>query len=499
MDDPYRRLIEFQQQLAQDLVPERLPEQIMDATRKFMGVQNVVVVGIEGELLGDWWTHDDGVKVTTHSIGAIQRGLASSTGWWRGGLEENPSPSVVAANILSCVAACINLAGKNLGAIYCDIREGTRRFTDEDAMRLKLMADVFAVHVEYFHLTQMKKQQERLKQEASGAVSSLIGDTIAMKNLKADLAAAARISNPVLLLGETGVGKEVAAYSIHNQSDRSAGPLIIIHCAAIAGDLFESEMFGHEKGAFSGAHRKRRGRIELANQGTLFLDEVGDIPLQFQVKLLRVIETKRIWPVGSEVEIGPLNFRLICATNRPLKQMVQEKTFREDLYYRISGLPIRIPSLRERKEDIPVLASFFASSGSDPKLLPDSSMALLQSADWPGNVRQLKTVIENAKVLTSGSVISRNSIEKQLALYHFPTEKPSLPVEWTFPEIQRRLDSGAMEAEELQGILVPLYLNCRNNWNEVGRRLQCNRPKELRDFRNFVYYRIKTGAISLPE
>src|SRR5262249_14108971 len=285
---------------------------------------------------------------------------------------------------------------------------------------------------------------------------------------------------------------------------RARGPFVPIHCAAIPRDLFESELFGHEKGAFSGAYRRHHGRMELANGGTLFLDEVGDIPMESQIKLLRAIEVKKIWPIGAEVEIGPLDFRLICSTNRPIRKMVSEKTFREDLFYRISGMQIRVPSLRERMEDIPLLATYFVSQGSNPKKIEDSAIHLLQSVDWPGNLRQLRTVLENARDLAVSPVITKEIIEKQLS-YQFIHDgedakvRQEAPLKLTFEEIHRKWNAGEMDGNELQNLLIPLYMQSRKNLSVLARKLNCQTPKELREFRNFIYYRRKNGILTLPE
>lgn len=501
--DFYEQLVEFQRSLASTSDSDHLLQQILEMIRISMDAENVLLLGLEGGLLGGWWIRDEGSRVTNHSMDVTRKAIASTKGYWKGGIandDEAASESQREANILSCLAARVQLGNRNLGAIYCDVRHGARRFTDEDGEKLRLLGDIFAIYVDYFVGNQDRKYVLNKIRQAN-QFPMLLGETILMKNLKADLNAASQLSTSVLLYGESGAGKEVAAHYIHAMSVRADKPFATIHCAAIPRDLLESELFGHEKGAFSGAYRKHRGRMELANQGTLFLDEVGDIPLEFQVKLLRVIEDKRIWPVGSETELGPLDFRLVCSTNRPLKKMVTDKTFREDLYYRISGMQIRLPSLRERIEDIPLLASYFASQGKNPRKLDDRAITLLQSLKWPGNVRQLKTLVENARDLAAGPVISREAIEKQLeyqSMYE-GNESEEQELRWTFEEIQRRWSTGEMDAKELQNILIPLYLKENKNLSAVARKLQCATPQQLREFRNFIYYRRKIGTINLPD
>lgn len=501
--DFFEQLVAFQRNLSKTSDSDAILQEILQITRISMDAENVLILGIERGILGGWWVRNEGSRVTTHSMDVTRKALSSEKGYWRGGLAQDPvgaSESQRDANILSCLASRVQLGDRLLGAIYCDVRKGERRFTDEDGEKLKMLGDIFAIYVDYFTTNQDRKQVTTKIRDGSFS-PMLLGETILMKNLKADLNTAAQLSTSVLLYGESGSGKEVAAQYIHAMSARAEKALAAIHCAAIPRDLLESELFGHEKGAFSGAYRKHRGRMELANQGTLFLDEVGDIPLEFQVKLLRVIEDKRIWPVGSETEVGPLDFRLVCSTNRSLKKMVAEKTFREDLFYRISGMQIRLPSLRERIEDIPLLASYFASQSKNPRKLDDRAIVLLQSLDWPGNVRQLKTMVENARDLAAGSVITREAIEKQLeyqSMYE-PKEPEEAGLRLTFEEIQRRWNAGELDAKELQNILIPLYLKANKNLSAVARKLHCTTPQQLREFRNFIYYRRKTGTIILPD
>jgi transcriptional regulator with GAF, ATPase, and Fis domain len=497
----FEQLVQYQRTLSAELESDRIPESILEIVRNCMDAENVLLVGVEGGLAGNWWVRNEGSKVSS-SMDVIRKALANEEGYWRGGTAVDfarASESQKKENILSCLAAKICAGSRTIGVIYCDVRHGSRRFTDEDGERLKLLADLFAVYVDYFQSTHETKQKAEKTLRKVYNDPLLLGETTVMKNLKSDLETAARLSTSVLLFGESGVGKEVAAQYVHKMSDRSHQPFAAIHCAAIPRDLLESELFGHEKGAFSGAYRKHRGRMELANHGTLFLDEVGDISLEFQVKLLRVIEDKKIWPVGSEAEIGPLDFRLICSTNRPIKKMVSEQTFREDLFYRISGMQIRIPPMRERLEDIPLLASYFASQGGNPKKVEDAAIQLLELLDWPGNVRQLRTILENARDLATGPIITKEAIQKQLG-YQSLTESKNeqSPGRITFEEIQRRWNSGDMDGKELQNIIVPLYLESRKNLSAVARKLQCSTPQQLREFRNFIYYRRKTGTIDLP-
>jgi len=241
---------------------------------------------------------------------------------------------------------------------------------------------------------------------AQYSLASLKGESGPMSQLKERLRSYARMDAPVLILGATGTGKELAAHALHDESNRSAGPLVSINCAAIPKDLFESELFGYVRGAFSGAHQGgKMGQIELADQGTLFLDEIGDMPPQAQAKLLRVLESRTICRVGA-VTSEPVDFRLIAATNRDIKSMIRAGSFREDLYYRINTFVLEIPALRDRTEDILPLARYFLSRmGHDDISFTPAAVAALESFEWPGNIRQLNNAILHAATMRVGSAI----------------------------------------------------------------------------------------------
>jgi Nif-specific regulatory protein len=214
----------------------------------------------------------------------------------------------------------------------------------------------------------------------------------------------------LLLLGESGTGKELFARAIHKWSERKSGPFIAVNCVGLSKELFESELFGHEKGAFTGAHQLKKGKMELAHGGTVFLDEIGDISTEIQAKLLRFLQEKEFERVGSTKSIR-VDVRIIAATNRNLAELVKEGHFRDDLYYRLNVVPIALPALRERKEDIPVLADYFVQrfSKETKKNFTDvtpEAMEKLMSYDWPGNARELANTIERAIVMGRGPQIT---------------------------------------------------------------------------------------------
>ncbi|MCA9603276.1 MAG: sigma-54-dependent Fis family transcriptional regulator, partial [Myxococcales bacterium] len=235
-------------------------------------------------------------------------------------------------------------------------------------------------------------------QEELGLETELVGESPAMRELKALIAKVAPTEGRVLILGENGTGKELVAAAIHAGSPRRDRPFVKLNCSAIPAELVESEVFGHEKGAFTGAVGTRKGRFELADGGTLFLDEIGDMPERMQVKLLRVLQEGTFERVGG-TRTMKVDVRIIAATNRDLSGMVAEGKFREDLYYRVNVMPLRVPPLRERPGDVPLLAAFFVQrfcrDYNRPRLLIEPSCAdILAAQPWPGNVRELRNIIE---------------------------------------------------------------------------------------------------------
>ena len=237
----------------------------------------------------------------------------------------------------------------------------------------------------------------------------IIGESPALKRTLKQVEIVAPTDSTVLLLGETGTGKELIARAIHNLSFRRERTLVKVNCAAIPTGLLESELFGHEKGAFTGAIAQRIGRFELANRGTIFLDEIGDIPIELQPKLLRVLQEREFERLGSTRTIHT-DARLIAATNRDLREMVEQRKFREDLFYRLNVFPIYVPALRERSEDIPLLVNHFVQRfarrmNRTIETIPAEAMAALTRYPWPGNIRELQNLIERAVIVSHGPVL----------------------------------------------------------------------------------------------
>lgn len=243
----------------------------------------------------------------------------------------------------------------------------------------------------------------------------IIGNSSAMRDVYKTIGRVARSDATVLISGETGTGKELVATVLHRSSSYSAGSLVKVNCAALPETLLESELFGHEKGAFTGAINQRKGRFEMANKGTIFLDEVGEMSLSTQKKLLRVLQEREFERVGGSISVK-IDTRVIAATNKVLEQEIEEGRFREDLYYRLNVISIYLPPLRDRNDDIPLLVEHFLdkhryTAGSGPSRISQGAMHMLLDQEWPGNVRQLENVIERATVLCQGGVISEEHID----------------------------------------------------------------------------------------
>jgi len=299
-----------------------------------------------------------------------------------------------------------------LGALPL-ITEGDERFTQKHADLLSLLREPFVIamsnalrHREVIKLKDLLADDNRY---LHGELRRLTGDEIVganfgLKDVMQKVQQVAALDSPVLLLGETGTGKDVIANTIHYSSSRSTGPFVSVNCGAIPDTLIDSELFGHEKGAFTGALSQKRGRFERANKGTIFLDEIGELPLQAQVRLLKVLQSKEIERVGG-VRTIPLDIRIIAATNRNLEEMVKNHQFREDLWFRLNVFPIWIPPLRDRRMDIPALLLHFISLKARELKLPDipalspGAIDPLMEYHWPGNVRELENVIERTLIL----------------------------------------------------------------------------------------------------
>jgi len=316
-------------------------------------------------------------------------------------------------------------------------RRKENAFNEDDAEFLTVAAGQIAIAIEnalaYREISELRDKlaQEKLylEEEIRSEMNfeQIIGTSPPLKHVLELIETVASSDSTVLLLGDTGTGKELIARAIHDHSRRQRRTFVKLNCAAIPTGLLESELFGHEKGAFTGAISQKVGRLELADQGTLFLDEVGDIPLEIQPKLLRALQEREFERLGS-THTKKVNVRLVAATNRDLEKMIAEREFRSDLYYRLNVFPIRIPPLRERREDIPLLVRYFVQKSARQmqkqiETIPAAAMKTLTNWDWPGNIRELENFIERAVILTRG-----RSLELPLAELSKPKTKMGAPV-----------------------------------------------------------------------
>jgi DNA-binding NtrC family response regulator len=345
----------------------------------------------------------------------------------------------------------------------------------------------------------LSAEVQRLKKRTAGQFSfdDLIGESTAMARVKSMGIRAAKSTIPVLILGESGVGKEVIARAMHGASDRSTKPFVAVNCGAIPENLVESILFGHEKGAFTGAIDKHLGKFQEASGGTLFLDEVGELPLDIQVKLLRALQESEIDPIGAKRSVR-VDARIISATNRDLAQAVKEGAFREDLYYRLNVFPVEAPPLRDRREDIPALVSHFVrrfnvEEGKRVVGASPETLALLTDHDWPGNVRQLENAVYRAIVLSEAPYLQP---------YDFPavsglkppisdTPMPALSAEQIMAELPKEAPVRVLDErghlrklEDIEHDLIQLAIELYSgHMSEVARRLGIGRSTLYRKVR----------------
>ncbi|MBI2774253.1 MAG: sigma-54-dependent Fis family transcriptional regulator [Chloroflexi bacterium] len=272
-----------------------------------------------------------------------------------------------------------------------------------------------AVH-KVFEYQDLAAEVEVLRGEISSLVQTerIVGNSPPMQEVYKTVGKVAKSDATVLITGESGTGKELVAEALHYNSSRRAGPVVKVSCAALPETLLEAELFGHEKGSFTGAMTQRRGRFELADKGTIFLDEIAEMSLQTQTKLLRVLQDRKIERVGSSIPIK-VDIRIICATNKDLQKAVEQNKFRDDLFYRLNVINIHMPPLRDRKEDIPALVEHFLgkhrySATAQPAAISEEALRRLMEYDWPGNVRELENVVERAVVLSRGQIITSREL-----------------------------------------------------------------------------------------
>ena len=386
------------------------------------------------------------VPVASHSINEVDEFVSLSTSVYQKAVSEKKpividdttqlAPGTEALSMALYPAPrtiiCCPIFGEDepYGALYLDMKRKNGGFpaplVDFVQAAAAIASERLAVYKTRWRLVTTRDRFAALNALAWEDNKLVLGDGPAAKELRKTIAVAALRGTTALIIGETGTGKEMVARALHYASERRDSPFVPVNCAALPKDLIEAELFGAERGAFTGSTERRLGRFELASGGTLFLDEVGELPLETQVKLLRVLQERKVRRLGSNQEID-LDFTLVCATNRPLEEAVKEGTFRADFYYRINVFPIELKALRERQEDIRPLANHFLTQfskrfGRNLKGFSEEAQRLLLDYPWPGNVRELRNVIERAVVVESSGEITPSSL---------PLSSPLIPVSET--------------------------------------------------------------------
>ncbi|MBU5636034.1 sigma-54 dependent transcriptional regulator [Geomonas sp. Red69] len=328
----------------------------------------------------------------------------------------------------------------------------------------------------------LSEENRLLKEELSGRTEfkSIVGTSRAMEGVFSVVRKVADTEATVLITGESGTGKELVARAIHSGSSRRAAPFVAVNCAAIPRDLLESELFGHVKGAFTGAIRDKEGKFQLADGGTIFLDEVGDLPLELQPKLLRVLQERVVEPVGG-TSLQKIDLRVVAATNADLERWIAEGKFREDLYYRLSVIPVQLPPLRERVEDVPLLIRYFCGKfGAEAVTFSKEALQRLQEYAWPGNVRELENTVERLLIMREGDQIGVDELPAKIAAAAPAPEGGVL-----------RLPAGGYSLEQLEMEVVLEALN-RCDWNQTAA------ARFLRIPRHTLIYRMEKYNISQP-
>jgi Nif-specific regulatory protein len=326
--------------------------------------------------------------------------------------------SLIVAQIASLMCAPLILFGKIIGAIYLDSSDPAVTFDEGHLRLLASIAGIAAVSLENARETEWLEGENSRLRSTLAIEHNMVGESPAMNEIYRFIERVAASNAAVLICGESGTGKELAAHALHTNSHRAVKPFVVINCAALAETLLESELFGHERGAFTGAIAQKKGKLEVADGGTVFLDEIGEMPTPMQSRLLRFLQDHKIERLGGTRSIE-LNVRIVAATNRNLDEAIARGIFRADLYHRLNVVKVTMPALRDRRDDIPLLASYFAAKYSHAckrivNGISPEARALLQSYDWPGNVRELENAIERAVVLGSTDVIEIDDLPERI-------------------------------------------------------------------------------------
>jgi two-component system nitrogen regulation response regulator NtrX len=328
----------------------------------------------------------------------------------------------------------------------------------------------------------------------------MVGESAAIHALRADIAQAAPSNGRVLIFGENGTGKELVARNIHHQSLRTSGPFVEVNCAAIPEELIESELFGHTRGAFTGALTAKKGKFELADGGTLFLDEVGDMTLKTQAKVLRVLQEQKVEPVGGTATIT-VDVRVIAATNKNLEEEIRKGTFREDLFFRLNVIPFHVPPLRDRREDVPLLARHFiaelsAEYGKRTKELSREALDVLVAQPWPGNVRELRNIIERLVIMTPGDRIEARHLPPSVLGGALPSAEPAAGTGGPSAALSDFPSLAAAREDFEKRYIWRKYQECGGNMSRTSEALQVERSNLYRKMKGYGLLPARKGEVT---
>ena len=386
--------------------------------------------------------------------------------------------------ITSLLCVPLRVAGRVLGAIYLDSASPNTEFDEDHLQVMTAVAGIASLAFDNVrHWEKLRQENQELRAEID-VEHNMVGSSPAMRKVFEFIRRVAPTDSSVLIQGESGTGKELVAHALHRNSSRAERPFVAINCAAIAETLLESELFGHEKGAFTGAAAQKKGKVEVAEGGTLFLDEVGELAPGLQAKLLRVLQEREFERLGGTRPI-PLNIRLVAATNRSLTEAVKAGTFRNDLYYRLNVVALDMPPLRERREDIPVLADYFIAKASRKcrtrsRPVSPEALACLMHYDWPGNVRELENALERALVLGSTDSILPDDLPEAVLEAGSTTAAPTDKYHGSIKETKKQLILQALQ-------------QANGNYIEAAKALGMHPNSLLRLVRNLDLKAVKAG------